>query len=60
MGSGASATSSVASGLLVFAIATAIPASSCALETEIEGEDAKPHAPLTITRTPRPTTESSL
>ena len=41
-------------------MATAVAANSFAFATEIDGEDAKPHAPLTITRTPSPTTESSL
>ena len=42
------------------AMATAVIASCCATFTEISGLDAKPQAPLTMTRTPTPASVSSL
>ncbi|CAB4707614.1 unannotated protein [freshwater metagenome] len=59
MGSSASETSSVESGLLVLAIATAVSASCFATSGEISGDEANPHVPSTMTRTPTPVTVSS-
>ena len=59
-GSWTSDTSSVESGFEVFAIATAVFARRFAVSADKSGEDANPHAPFTITRTPIPIIVSSL
>ena len=41
-------------------MATAVSANFLAVSTEISGDEAKPQAPLTMTRTPKPAIASSL